>query len=161
MYCLIYLGFKCLNISQDVNITTQGLGYRSESFTQSSNFTNSSAIETRAFLYSFNFSNIYGQTNYLKVSSVLVNSAYSHTVTTMEYNKVNYVCLSVVSWDSNCNHFGNGIAGTFKDYPLNTVNMTQYVYYYSEFDTENIKFMGFSTISHSMGGKRILGVHPE
>lgn len=35
MYSLLHLGFKCLNISQDINIT-QGLRVRSENFTQRS-----------------------------------------------------------------------------------------------------------------------------
>lgn len=81
-------------------------------------------------------------------------------MTTLEYNKVNYVCLSVIAWDISKNSFGNGFAGIFKDYSLEIVNKTSNVNYYTGFDCDNLKFMGFSLISHTMGGKRILGVHP-
>lgn len=160
MYSNQHLGFKCLIISQDVNIS-QGLGMRSESFNQSSALAIAN-LETRAFLYSFNFSNYYGKTNYLQVTTQHQNTTanYTHTVTTFEYNTVNYVCLSVIAWDSTQNQFGNGFAATFRDYALNTVNMTTIVDYYGGFSCDNLFFMGFSSISHSMGGERILGVHP-
>jgi hypothetical protein len=161
MYVFSNIGFKCLNISQDVN-TSQLSVPRSESFNQPSSMAYSSSVQVRSFLFSFNLSNTLGQVNYLQLDVAFnSNSSYTHKVTTKEYNNVNYVCLSTIAWKSSDNAFGSGIAAFFESYSLDPVNKTSLVSYYSAFDCSNLIFMGFSNISSLMGGERVIGVHPE
>jgi hypothetical protein len=82
-------------------------------------------------------------------------------VITKEYNNINYVCLSTVSWDYADNKFGKGTAAFFETYVLNNTNNATLVTPYDAFNCTNLFFMGFSKISHLMGMQRTLGVNPE
>ena len=100
--------------------------------------------------------------NYLSIKSVLnANGSYTHTINTQEYNMIDYVCLSVIAWSTTFNNYGTGNAAFFETYVLNIANKTTLIPYYSGFDCPNLVFMGLSSLSHQMGGERLISAHPE
>lgn len=124
----------------------------------------STSVQVRSFLFGFNLSNTDGQVNYLQVDTTFFNTTnltYTHKITTKEYNNINYVCITIIAWNSIDNAVGKGNAAFLLTYLLDPVNKTSQIPYYASLDYNHVFFMGLSSICHQMGGERLLGVHPE